>query len=65
MAEHGAEEAEIGEARAGAEEIRLPLEQCVEAQYGKRDGLPPGNGQHQASLIESLEQTIKMTPRAR
>ena len=25
----------------------------------------PGNGQHQASLIESLEQTIKMTPRAR
>jgi len=50
---------------AFAQRVRAVLEQCEEAQYGNRDGLPPGNGQHQASLIESLEQTIKMTPRAR
>ena len=50
---------------AFAQRVRTVLEQCEEAQYGNRDGLPPGNGQHQASLIESLEQTVKMTPRAR
>ena len=50
---------------AFAQRARTVLEQCEEAQYGKRDGLPPGNGQHQASLIEALEQTFKMAPRGK
>ena len=50
---------------AFAQRVRTVLEQCEETQYGKRDRLPAANGQHQASLIESLEQTIKMSPRAR
>jgi hypothetical protein len=48
-----------------AQRVRGVLEQCEELQYAKRDGLPPGDSQRQASLIESLEQTIKMAPRAR
>jgi hypothetical protein len=50
---------------AFAQRVRTVLEQCEEAQYGKRDGGPAANGQHQASLLDSLEQTTKMTPRAR
>ena len=50
---------------AFAQRVRTVLEQCEEAQYGKRDGGPAGNGQHQTSLLDSLEQAIKMTPRAR
>jgi hypothetical protein len=50
---------------AFAQGARALLEQCEAAQYAKRDGLPPGNGQHQARLIESLEQTIKMAPRGK
>ena len=49
---------------AFAQRVRTVLEQCEAAQYGKRDGSPPGNDQ-QASLIDSLEQAIKMSPRAR
>ena len=50
---------------AFAQGARTLLEQCETAQYAKREGSPPGNGQHQASLIESLEQTIKMAPRGK
>jgi hypothetical protein len=50
---------------AFAQRVRTVLEQCEEAQYGKRDGGPAGNGQQQASLLDSLEQATKMTPRAR
>jgi hypothetical protein len=48
-----------------AQRVRTVLEQCEEAQYGKKDGGPASNGQHQASLLDSLEQATKMTPRAR
>ena len=48
-----------------AQRVRGVLEQCEELQYAKRDGLPPADTQRHASLIESLEQTIKMAPRAR
>jgi hypothetical protein len=50
---------------AFAQRVRGVLEQCEELQYAKRDGLPPGDSQYHTSLIESLEQTIKMAPRAR
>jgi hypothetical protein len=50
---------------AFAQRVRGVLEQCEELQYAKRDGLPSGNSQYHTSLIESLEQTIKMAPRAR
>lgn len=48
-----------------SQRVRSVLAQCEEIQYAKRDGLRPGDDQHQASLIESLEQTIKMAPRTR
>jgi len=48
-----------------AQRVRTVLEQCEEAQYGKKDGGPVRNGQHQASVLESLEQATKMAPRAR
>jgi hypothetical protein len=49
---------------AFAQRVRTVLEQCEEAQYGKREGSPPGNDPYQA-LLDSLEQAIKMAPRAR
>jgi hypothetical protein len=48
-----------------AQRVRTVLEQCEEAQYGKKDGGPVSNGQHQASVLDSLEQATKMAPRAR
>ena len=50
---------------AFAQRVRTILEQCEEAQYANRDGLASGDSQQQASLIESLEQTVRMAPRAR
>jgi hypothetical protein len=47
-----------------AQQVRAVLEQCEEAQYGKTLE-PPADGGHQASLLSSLEQAIKTTPRAR
>jgi hypothetical protein len=50
---------------AFAQQVRTVLEQCEEAQYGKRDGGPAGDGRPKAALLDALEQAIKTTPRAR
>jgi hypothetical protein len=50
---------------AFAQQIRTVLEQCEQAQYGKTDGRPAEDGRHQETLLGSLEQAIKTTPRAR
>jgi hypothetical protein len=50
---------------AFVQRVRSILEQCEEAQYRERDGSTPANGQHQASLLQALEQTMKMAPGAR
>ena len=49
---------------AFAQRVRTVLEQCEQTQYGKGDNIPAGDGERQASLLDTLEQTIKMTPRA-
>lgn len=46
---------------AFAQRVRSVLEQCEEAQYRKKDGSLPSDDQHQASLIDALEQTMNMT----
>ncbi len=48
---------------AFAQQLSALLEQCEDAQYGKEDGRLAGP--EQASLLDSLEQAIKMTPRTR
>jgi hypothetical protein len=50
---------------AFAQQVRTVLEECEEAQYGKRDGGPAGDGRPKAALLDALEQAIKTTPRAR
>lgn len=47
---------------AFAQRVRSLLEQCEEVQYRKQDGSTPIDGQHQASLFDALEQTMKMAP---
>ncbi|HSF56587.1 MAG TPA: hypothetical protein VLD83_00795 [Candidatus Binatia bacterium] len=48
-----------------AQQVRTVLEQCEEAQYGKRDGGSAEDGRPKAALLDALEQAIKTTPRAR
>jgi hypothetical protein len=48
-----------------AQQVRAVLEQCEEAQYGRKGEPPPADGRHQTSLLSSLEQTVRTTPRAR
>jgi hypothetical protein len=55
----------VGYNGAFAQQIRTVLEQCEQAQYGKGDGQPADEGRHQASLLDSLEQAFKTTPRSR
>lgn len=55
----------VGYNGAFAQQIRTVLEQCEQAQYGKGDERPADEGRQQASLLDSLEQTFKTTPRSR
>jgi hypothetical protein len=50
---------------AFAQRVRSVLEQCEEAQYRKKDGSAPSDDQHQAALIDALEQTMNMAPGAK
>lgn len=47
---------------AFAQRVRGLLEQCEEAQYRKPNGSAPSDGQHQALLLDALDQTMKMAP---
>jgi hypothetical protein len=49
---------------AFAEQVRIVLEQCEDGRYRKADGRPPDDGRYQ-TLVEALERTVKIAPRAR
>lgn len=50
---------------AFAHQVRAILEQCEQAQYGKVDRRPAGDERQRAALLGSLEEAIKISPRAR